>query len=164
MATATRQTMEWSATAPIRAVGTARSKASPDAVWAVLADHAAWPEWFPNVKKVDVLGPAEGVGARRRVHIPGASVDEEFIAWEPGALFAFTATAVKPGVFRSLVEHCRIEPADGGGCTVTWSMCIEPAPLMAPLLKLAKGTLVKTVTKGMEQLAARAEVATARRP
>jgi uncharacterized protein YndB with AHSA1/START domain len=157
MATTTRQTIDWSETAPIRVQGSARSTASPEAVWAVLADHARWPEWFPNVKAVEILGPAEGVGARRRVKVPGMAVDEEFIAWEPGRLFAFTATAVKPPVFRSLVEHCRIEPTDDGGCTVTWSMCIGPAPWAAPFLKLARGTLVKSVTKGMEQLARRAE-------
>jgi ribosome-associated toxin RatA of RatAB toxin-antitoxin module len=149
--------MEWAATAPIRAQGSARSKASAEAVWAVLADHARWPEWFPNVKAVEILGPAEGVGARRRVKIPGASVDEEFIAWEPGELFAFTAVTAKPGIFRSLVEHCRIEPTDDGGCTATWTMCIDPSPWAAPFLKLARGTLVKTVTQGMEQLARRAE-------
>lgn len=160
MGAAVMQTMGWAATAPIRAEGSARSAASPDAVWAVLADHARWPEWFPNVKRVQVLGPAEGVGARRRVVIPGASVDEEFIAWEPGELFAFTATAVKPPVFRSLVEHCRIAADGDGGCTVTWTMCIGPAPWAAPLLKLARPTLVKSVTAGMEALARRAESAT----
>lgn len=155
------QTMTWAETAPIRVQGSSRSTASPEAVWAVLADHARWPEWFPNVKAAQVLGPAEGIGARRRVKVPGLSVDEEFIAWEPGRLFAFTATGVKPPVFRSLVEHCRIEPTDDGGCTATWTMCIGPAPWAAPVLKLARGTLEKTVTKGMQQLARRAEAAAA---
>jgi uncharacterized protein YndB with AHSA1/START domain len=155
--TAVPQTMTWAETAPIRAQGSARSKASPEAVWAVLADHARWPEWFPGVKEAIVLGPAEGIGARRRVKVPGMKVDEEFIAWEPGRLFAFTATNVKPPVFRSLVEHCRIEPTDDGGCTATWTMCIGPSTLAAPLLKLARPQLVKTVTQGMEALARRAE-------
>lgn len=159
MGTTTRQTLEWSEQAPVRAEGVARTTASPEAVFAVLADHARWPEWFPNVKAVEVLGPAEGVGARRRVKIPGMSVDEEFIAWEPGRRFAFTATACKPGAFKALVEHCRIEPTDGGGCEVTWTMCVEPVALLAPLMKLGSGTLAKNLTKGMENLARRAEAA-----
>lgn len=157
MATSERQTLAWADTAPIRAQGSARSSASPEAVFAVLADHARWPEWFPNVKKVDVMGPAEGVGARRRVHIPGVAVEEEFIAWEPGKLFAFTATAVKPGVFRALVEHCRIEPTADGGSDITWTMAIGPSPLLAPLLKIARGQLSKNVGLGMVALARRAE-------
>ena len=156
MATTTRRTLEWSEQAPVRAQGVARTGASPEAVFAVLADHERWPEWFPNVKAVEVLGPAEGVGARRRVKIPGMAVDEEFIAWEPGRLFAFTATACRPGAFRSLVEHCRIEPVDGGGCEVTWTMCIEPARLLAPVMKAATGTLSKNLTAAMEALGRRA--------
>jgi len=157
MGTTERKTLEWSETAPIRVQGRAATTASPDAVFAVLADHRRWPEWFPNVKAVEVLGPAEGVGARRRVKIPGMAVDEEFIGWEPGKLFAFTATAAKPGAFRALVEHCRIEPSERGGCEVTWTMAFEPAPLFAPLMKLAKGTLAKNLTKAMANLGRRAE-------
>ena len=156
MGTTERKTLEWSDTAPIRVQGRAATTASPEAVFAVLADHRRWPEWFPNVKAVEVLGPAEGVGARRRVKVPGLAVEEEFIAWEPGKLFAFTATSAKPGVFRALVEHCRIDPSEGG-CDVTWTMAVEPTPLVAPVIKLARGRLAKNLTQAMGALGRRAE-------
>ena len=58
-----KRTIDWIDTAPIRIEGKAESSASPDAVFAVLADHERWPEWFPSVREVIVLGPASGVGA-----------------------------------------------------------------------------------------------------
>jgi ribosome-associated toxin RatA of RatAB toxin-antitoxin module len=164
MATTRRETLEWSETAPIRVQGTAATTASPEAVFAVLADHARWPEWFPKVKAVEILGPAEGVGARRRVKIPGLAVDEEFIAWEPGKLFAFTATAAKPGAFKALVEHCRIKPSERGGCDVTWTMTFEPHPLAAPVMKLARRSLEANLGTAMANLARRAEASEIAQP
>jgi uncharacterized protein YndB with AHSA1/START domain len=86
MADLVQRTIEWIDDAPIKIEATAESAASPSDVFAVLADHERWPEWFPTVKDVTVIGAAEGVGARRRVKIPGATVDEEFIVWGPGDL------------------------------------------------------------------------------
>lgn len=157
MGTTERKTLEWSDTAPIRVQGRAATTAPPDAVFAVLADHRRWPEWFPSVKAVEVLGPAEGVGARRRVKVPGLAVDEEFVAWDPGELFAFTATAAKPRVFRALVEHCRIEPSQRGGCDVTWTMAFDPSPLAVPLFRLARRSLAKNLDAAMANLGRRAE-------
>ena len=104
MATLVTRTIDWIERAPVRIEGRAESSAPPAEIFAILADHECWPEWFPSVRKVMVLGPAEGVGARRRVTIPGGTVDEEFIVWEPGARWAFTAVAAKPRFVKSLVE------------------------------------------------------------
>ena len=159
MATLRQQTMDWARTAPFQASGHARSTAPPEVVFAVLAEHDRWPEWFPNVKEVTVLGSAEGVGARRRVRVPGLTVDEEFIEWEPGRRFAFTGTDAKPAVFTSLVEHCALEPTDDGGTDITWTMCAAPRPVVGLLMKVAKGQVGKVLQRGMAGLAARAESA-----
>lgn len=137
--------------------GRATSNASPEQVFAVLADHERWPEWFPNVKRVEVLGPAEGVGARRRVSIPGAQVEERFIAWDVGQRWSFTGTAAKPGFVRSLVEDCQLAPHGDGGTAITYTMHLDPAPLFRPLLVVAKGTLAKNLDTAMAALARRAE-------
>lgn len=150
------QTLEWTASAPVTLVGRATSPASPEAVFAELSDHERWPEWFPNVKKVEVLGPASGVGARRRVHIPGSVVEEEFIAWEPGSRWAFTGTAARPGFLRSLVEDCQLVATTTGGTDITYAMHIEPAARFRPLVALARPVMARGLQKGITQLAARA--------
>lgn len=155
------RSLDWTSSAPLRVEARGTSSASPEAVFAVLADHERWPEWFPGVKRVTVLGPAEGVGARRRVAIPGATVDEEFIAWEPGRRWAFTATAARPGLFRSLVEDCRLEPTDGGGTAITYTMSFDPAPVAGVLLRAMAGRMRANNTKALANLARRAESAAA---
>ena len=83
---------------PVSFSGSATTTASPEAVFAILADHERWPEWFPVLKKEEVLGPRrEGVGTRRLATIPGGKIEELIIAWDPGQRFAFTATVVSPG-------------------------------------------------------------------
>jgi uncharacterized protein YndB with AHSA1/START domain len=158
VATLTERPLEWAATAPVQIEGRARSAASPDAVFAVLADHEAWPQWFGGLKEVTVTGAAEGVGARRQVRIPMSTVDEVFIAWEPGRLFAFTGTEARPGFCRSLVEHCTLEPTSDGGTDITWTMCVEPASGPAGwIFRRSRSTVRKRLEAAMASLARRAE-------
>src|SRR2546423_13125081 len=103
MAALVVRTLDWIDDAPVRVEARADSAASPEDVFAILADHEQWPQWFPSVRKVTVLGEAEGVGAPRRGNIPRASVDEEFIAWEPGARWSVTGFAGKPRFTKSRV-------------------------------------------------------------
>lgn len=160
MSTLEPRTMAWAVDAPVRIVGTATSTAAPEALWAVLADHIRWPEWFPNISRVEILGEAEGVGARRRVVLKGgAAVDEEFIAWDEPKLFAFTGTAAKPGIFRALVEHCALEALPDGGTRATWTMCLELPKAVRPFFGLVRPVIAKAVGRGMANLAARAEAA-----
>ena len=107
-----------------------------------------------------MLGPAAGVGARRRVTIRGAVVEETFIAWDVGKRWSFTGTGAKPRVVKALVEDCVLEPHGEGGTAITYSMHLEPSGLLGPVVKLARGTLTKNLTKAMQALAARAEAGT----
>lgn len=144
--------IDWINQAPITIEARATSTASPDAVFAVLADHERWPEWFSGMRSVEVTGTATGVGARRRVRTPGVTVDEEFIAWEPGARFAFTINAARPRFVKSLVEDCRLQ-ANGSGTDITYTVYLDPLPLLGPVMKIA---LQSTLNKGMKALAERA--------
>jgi len=158
MAAIAKQTLAWAETAPVQNEGTARCSASPEAVWAVLEDQERWPEWFTTLKSVTVTSPTMGVGGTRTVSLPGMTVDEEFIAWEPGRLFAFTGVASKPGMFKELVEQCVIEPLDDGGCQVTWKQSLTPGNrAYAATLRAGRRTLLKSLTAGMTNLARRAE-------
>ncbi|MFZ6005960.1 MAG: SRPBCC family protein [Actinomycetota bacterium] len=156
MAALQPRTIDWIEQAPLRIEANATSTASPSAVFAVLADHERWPEWFPSLKSVTVLGPAEGVGARRRVAIPGATVDEEFIVWEPGERWSFTGIAARPRFTRSLVEDCRLTAVDGGGTAISYTMYLDPPALLRPLMTLMARQMRANNAKAMANLATRA--------
>jgi uncharacterized protein YndB with AHSA1/START domain len=151
------KTLDWIDQAPFSFSGSAMTKASPDAVFAVLADHERWPEWFPVITKTVILGEQrEGVGTRRLTNIPGGSIEERILAWDVGRRFAFTATAVHPAVVHALLDDCRIEPMQSGA-RVTYNVYLDPAGMVLPLLELMKGLLASELNKGMQALAARAE-------
>jgi len=157
----TQQTLEWIDRAPMKVEARAESHAAPDAVFRVLADHERWPEWFPSVRSVTVIGAAEGVGARRRVVVPGMSVDEEFIAWEPGKRWAFTGISARPRFTRALVEDCVLTPLDSGGTAITYTMYLDPPPLFRVLMGVSLARIAKNNIRAMENLARRAETAVA---
>jgi uncharacterized protein YndB with AHSA1/START domain len=151
-----KQTIEWIERAPMRIEARANSTAPPDKVFAVLADHERWPEWFPSVRKVTVLGPGAGVGARRRVTIPGSRVDEEFIMWTPGERWSFTAYDARPRFTRSLVEDCILTPLPDGGTAISYTMYLDPVGITGWLMKRAVGRIRKNNTHAMQNLAERA--------
>jgi uncharacterized protein YndB with AHSA1/START domain len=151
--------IDWIDQAPIRVQGSGSSSAPPEAVFAVLADHERWPEWFPRVTKAEVLGVGEGVGARRKVSVPGMAVEEEFIVWEPGTRFSFTATSARPALFRSLVEDCRLTARGDGGTDMTYTMYIDAPAVVRTLLRLMGRALRANNTKAMANLGRRAAAA-----
>jgi Polyketide cyclase / dehydrase and lipid transport len=150
------QTLDWITRAPVQASGVSTSTASPDAVFAVLADHERWVEWFPSLKQVDVLGPAVGIGARRRVKIPMSWVEEEFIAWDPGVRWAFTGTAASPRWTRSLVEDCRLTARPDGGTDIRYTMYLDPVGPMGWVMRRSIGRVSDTIQQAMQHLATRA--------
>lgn len=142
----TPRPLEWIDVAPVRASRSRRIGVPADAVWTAIADHEGWSTWFPNITLVEPGDPAHGIGGTRRVHLgKAASVDEEFLAWDPGSRFSFTVTASsRPGI-RSMNEDVRITPDGPGACTVTYTMGLDVPgarvvrPVLAPVLRKALG-------------------------
>jgi carbon monoxide dehydrogenase subunit G len=118
MTTHTLQPPEWIDAAPIRVERSIEIAAPPAAVWARIADHRTWPEWFTAVDSVDVLGAPEGVGGGRRVTVGKLTLDEEFTAWDVDEHFAFSVIASKLPILESLAESVRIVPTAGGSRVV----------------------------------------------
>ena len=151
------QTIDWIDRAPLRVEARAESTASPDKVFAVLADHERWPEWFPRVTKVEAIGQRAGVGARRRVVVsPGMTFDEEFIVWDPGQRWSFTAYDARPAFTRSLVEDCILTPLPNGGTAISYTMYMDPVGVTGFLVKRSIGVMRKNNTQAMQNLATRA--------
>lgn len=142
-------------TAPVRIEGAATLDASPAEVWEVLVDHEAWPRWFRGVHTCrGTSEPATGVGSTRRVTLANGRwvVDERFIAWDDERLWAFTATAMRPAVFRSLVERVAIEPVAAGRTAVTYRMALEPTLALRPVVPLLRHTVRRNLSAALVEL------------
>ena len=123
----TKQPPEWIHTAPFQASATREIDATPDEVFAALADHETWPEWFDAIIGVERFGEQhEGVGSNRRVFInKRVAIDEEFNVWEPGEAWGFVVlSATVPGL-QSMVELVTIDDLGDGRSSVTYKMGIE---------------------------------------
>jgi len=156
MAELEQRSFDWLSTAPVSIEATRDIAASAVATFAVIAAHERWPEWFKQVKRVEVTGAPTGVGGQRRVTLSGVVVDEVFIAWETDRLFAFTVTNTSRPMAKSMVEAVRVEPLGDERCRVTYTQGIEPLGWMKPAMPLLKKTMQSTLAKALTNLEARA--------
>ncbi|MBO1334435.1 SRPBCC family protein [Streptomyces sp. VRA16 Mangrove soil] len=114
-------------TAPLRLVFAREVSASPEAVYAALADDVAgWPQWF---SAVTLARPVEdgADGPRREVRLKGGTrFVETIVAAEPGQVYAYRVDESNaPGV-RALLEEWRIT-AVPGGARVQWTFAADGA-------------------------------------
>lgn len=108
---------EWIPTAPIRTTTSVEIAAAPEAVWAELADHASWPEWFPILDRVAVTGAPVGVGGARRVVIQRLPFDEVFTVWDEPRQFAWAVTGSRLPILSLMAESVRLQ-VTRTGCRV----------------------------------------------
>ena len=148
----TPRTLDWMEQAPVCVTRTRRIAVDPDRVWAVIADHEGWSDWFGPITKVERIGSGEGVGGGRRVFIKSIGVEEEFLAWEPGSRFAFAVVRANRSGIRSMVEDIRLTPEGDTATTVSYTQAIDPVGSLvtAPLLRRA---IPRTLDNGLAGLA-----------
>jgi hypothetical protein len=126
---------------------TARSAASPEAVWRRYADVKQWSEWSPAIEWSRLDGPFQ-VGAKGKSKARGAPAGSfRLTAVEPNALFA-SATRL-PGA-RLQFEH-RIEP-DDSGIRITHRATLS-GPLSGLYAWRIRALTEQTLVDGVERLA-----------
>ncbi len=156
------QPAEWIDTAPIHVSVAKDMAATPEEVFAVLADHESWPTWFEGLKSVEVTGKAAGVGAERMVDVPQMGmVEEEFNVWEPNQRFGFTVVAMARPSLNTLNELITLEPSTYG-TLVTYQQGFDPKKVAAPAIKIAAKRRIPGVL--LAALAGLEREAVARRP
>jgi uncharacterized protein YndB with AHSA1/START domain len=150
----TRQPADWIHSAPFQASATREIDATPDEVFAALADHERWPEWFTSIIRVERFGDLhEGVGSNRRVFInTRVAVDEEFNVWEPGERWGFVVLSTTVPGLRSLSELVTIADLGDGRSSVTYKMGIEGKFPLSLLLKVATAPMEKNLGKALDNL------------
>ncbi len=134
----------------IEAVAT--SAGSRDAVWALLADAAKWPEWGSWTEGSVEGGGALGPGALRVLAGRGFRVRERITAWEPGEKLGYEMLeGMKVDGYRSEVT---LAEAPEGGTLVRWRSTYEHAgPLTAVILRLAVRDSCKRLAKAAAPIA-----------
>jgi uncharacterized protein YndB with AHSA1/START domain len=91
----------------------ARIAASPQAVWAVLTDGAAWPAWDSGVDAVEgAIAPGETVKIRSQA-APGRSFPVKVTTFDPPGRLRFTG-GMPLGLFRG-VRTYTLSPDGPGG-------------------------------------------------
>jgi len=154
MGTLTKQPPEWIHSAPFQASATREIDATPDEVFAALADHESWPAWFKTIVKVERFGDRhDGLGSNRRVFInKRVGIDEEFNVWEPGERWGFVVLSATIGGLKSMVELVTIDDLGEGRSSVTYKMGIEGKFPLALLLKGAGGAMKKNLGNALDNL------------
>lgn len=132
------------------------SQASPEAVFAVVADAARWSEWAgPLVPRSALERPGapepNGVGAIRKLGSPPFWSREEIVEHDPPGRLAYVLRSGLPvRHYRSVVD---LSPTDGG-TTICWRSSFEPA--LAGTGRVMRAILRRTVAGFARRLAAHA--------
>lgn len=138
--------------APVRAVARRQIPASPDEVFAGLADAEGWPSWFPGMRRCGWLtAPPHRIGSKRRVVVGPLRVDERFVVFDRPHRFGFTFAATNLPVARAGVELVELE-AVPEGTHVTYTMALQPPRGLAGAVGLAAGVISRVLAGGLRGL------------
>jgi len=93
----------------------------------VLADFGNCGSWFSGLKSSESLGDtAEGLGARRRVHmVPMGSAEEVVTDWQVGSRMSWSVGDVKGLPFKAGTTVVDLTPTDAG-TTVEIAITADP--------------------------------------
>jgi hypothetical protein len=135
--------------APLRFIYTVDIDASPEGVFKVLADVDAWPRFLKDTLKAQWTSPEpHGVGSTRELILKGLTVQEHFIAWEPGKRFTFYIAEMTAPLARALCEDYHLEHSDSGKTRFTYIVACEPSlllKLMGPVGRWLLGGMFRRV-------------------
>ncbi len=126
------------------------------ALWRVLSDLAALPEWAPGINGAEVTSAASsGIGAVRRVDTAQfGPIEHNVTVWEPEARFAYETA--DSGPFSRTLTTYSVMPGDGGASvSVSLSFDIKPGAIEPDQ---AKAVLDKGLTATLQALELRARM------
>jgi hypothetical protein len=139
----------------------ARSTASPDVVFRILADATGWKDWGgPFIRESfwerEGTPPPGGVGAIKRLGGKPIYSREETVEYDPPGHYAYRIVTGQP--VRSYRADVDLTPVDGG-TRIRWAFRFEPkVPGTGAFMRFYLGRIVAGFTR---RLAAYAEKQTA---
>ena len=138
--------------------GTVRSSeanAPPEAVFAVAADLAAYPEWATGVASVEVLETdAEGRAARARFEVDGFIKRIEYeLEYEYDAPHRISWKAIPGDDIKDMEGYYEFRPK-GGGTEIVYALRVEPAFVVPGFLRRqAEKQIVQAALRGLRRRA-----------
>ncbi len=112
--------------APVKQAIEAVVTRKPSAVFAALADAAAWPSWFPGVRAAWYsTPPPHGVGTIREAKVGGTHWVERMIVWDDPSRWGWTVIAASLPFAVAQVESFALHPTTSG-TRVCWTIALEP--------------------------------------
>lgn len=141
-------------TAPLRLTFANTLRATPDAVFAAVAnDIAALPRWYGAVAEAEYGGPGPfGIGTKRRVKlVGGVSFHEQIIAWDDPDRYAYRVErATVPGI-RAMAEEWSVL-ATPAGTRVAWTMAVDAALPTAAAFRASAPAIALATRRAMGRL------------
>jgi hypothetical protein len=136
-------------TAPFRISMTSRFAASPDALYAELADPRRWVDWFPLMYRAEWTSEkTAAVGAEREVALRVfGKYREQILAWEPGERFAFTMTGSTSPLVARMAEDWRLD-REGRGVRLEWTVGGYPTTLGRAATPILRAVLSRMFSAG----------------
>ena len=128
--------------------------ASPEAIWAILADFGAISRWAPNVDHSWALAEP-GDGAARRIQAGRLTVIEHVIKWQPPSTLAYTIEGLPPVVRRVVNEWALSAGGDStsaSSSTVTLTTTVDAGP--RPAQRLIARIVAKRLGAASDQMLA----------
>jgi uncharacterized protein YndB with AHSA1/START domain len=115
--------------------------ASPEEVWAVLADFGALASWAGSIDHTCLITEQrEGVGTARRVQVGRMVLIERVVRWEPREVLAYELEGL-PAIVGSVINTWALTPS-GDGTSVSLTTTVD-AGSRPPRRLLAKGVARK---------------------
>lgn len=119
-------------------------------LWQSLLDPAAWTEWLPLDEVIWDDPAGTTVGSKRTVKVGKNTIEETFLAWEPGHRLAFRFEKSDLPV-SAFAEDYIVESVSAEACRLIWRIRGDAFFLIKPMLY---GRLLKSGEAGMPKLAA----------
>jgi carbon monoxide dehydrogenase subunit G len=141
----------------MRTTATSVVKATPDQVWAVLAEHEGMASWGPGMKvslTTEGAPDRNGLGCVRKISAPGPApaIVEEITRFEPGQVLGYKALSGVP--FKNYRGEVALAP-DGGGTRIEWTLSADERVPYAEkaALKGVASTLLALLVRAVKKTA-----------
>jgi hypothetical protein len=124
----------------------------PARAFDLLADPAAWPRFYPDIRTMRWIDAA-GLGARREVVTSTTTLQEHFVVWEPGRRMAFYVEWMTIPLAGAFTEDFTLD-ADGAGSVLSWVVRYRPRLPFRPLRPVLDPIFRRMFDKGVSLLPA----------